>query len=231
MKRKANSKKNSSSSKRSKSSRKAPSRAKKPKIVGNVDSSDEDYNENDITFQTRMYNFSDENLDMKNHEQNHETAIMLHYLNSGLLRFNLDKVSSNKHYKYIKSKIRDEITTSDQIEQMLKTFFEERGMSHITEDETLSNKAPIFGCGLCGICLPHRGNWEYQNITISDIKPMAKLSADQQSNYKKIYKNLSIYLLTTKIIHKHSIHINSKVCINPNWKMIHITIYIQNLFK
>ena len=104
-------------------------------------------------------------------------------------------------------------------------------MSHITEDETLSNKAPIFGCGLCGIRLPHRGNWEYQKIIKSDIKPMAKLSADQQSNYKKIYKNLSIYLLTTKIIQKHSIHINAKVCINPNWKMIHITIYIQNLFK
>ena len=71
-----------------------------------------------------MLNFSDENLDITNHEQNHETATMLHYLNSSLLRFNLDKISSNKHHKYIKSKIKDEIPTSDEIEQMLETFFE-----------------------------------------------------------------------------------------------------------
>ena len=143
--------------KRKNPSRKSRSSRKKSKTVGHIVPSDEE-----ITFKTRIFDFNDENLKISNHEQNHETAMMLHYLNSGLWRFKLDKIDTPRYHHEIQQEIRNEIPSAIEVEEMLHRFFKLRGMSHISQNNDISNKAPIYACGVCGICLPERGNWQFR---------------------------------------------------------------------
>ena len=117
--------------------------------------------------------------------------MMLHYLNSGLWRFKLDKIDTPRCHHEIQQEIRNEIPSAIEVEEMLHRCFKLRGMSHISQNNDISNKAPIYACGVCGICLPERGNWQFQKVNVLQLKSFALLSDDTKTVYKE---NIQKYL-------------------------------------